>query len=102
MSVPLRIILVLPAGTAQRTVTRVGQSLLDPDEAWHSAAQLAAQQLRACVATDRGPAAALAHAPALTRLSESAEPTLEERKVAALEAIAEAARLWTQLNKPNE
>lgn len=67
----------------------------DPDDAWHSAAQRAAQHLRACGAADRGPAAPLAHAPALARLGESAEPTLEERKVAALEAIAEAARLWT-------
>lgn len=67
----------------------------DPDDTWHSAAQRAAQQLRACGAADRCPAAALAHSPALARLGESAEPTLEERKVAALEAIAEAARLWT-------
>ncbi|KAL6405413.1 hypothetical protein AUP68_11167 [Ilyonectria robusta] len=74
----------------------------DPDDAWHSAAQRAAQQLRACGAADRGAAAAPAHAPALARLGESAEPTLEERKVTALEAIAEAARLWTQLNKPDE
>ncbi|KAH8656770.1 hypothetical protein BGZ61DRAFT_540865 [Ilyonectria robusta] len=31
----------------------------DPDDAWHSAAQRAAQQLRACGAADRGPAAGL-------------------------------------------
>ncbi|KAI3570739.1 hypothetical protein IWW34DRAFT_812244 [Fusarium oxysporum f. sp. albedinis] len=51
----------------------------DPCDAWRSAAQRAAQQLRACSA-----------APA---------PALAPR---ALEAIAEAARLWTQLNKLDE
>jgi hypothetical protein len=51
----------------------------DPGDAWRSAAQRAAQQLRACgAAADRGP-----------------EMTLEERKVVALEAMADAARLWT-------
>ncbi|EGU73462.1 hypothetical protein FOXB_16028 [Fusarium oxysporum f. sp. conglutinans Fo5176] len=55
--------------------------------------QRAAQQLRACSA---------APAPALAPRGEADEKTLEERKVAALEAIAEAARLWTQLNKPDE
>ncbi|KAI8399962.1 hypothetical protein FOFC_18781, partial [Fusarium oxysporum] len=48
--------------------------------------QRAAQQLRACSA---------APAPALAPRGEADEKTLEERKVAALEAIAEAARLWT-------
>ncbi|KAM6505341.1 hypothetical protein FSOLCH5_014567 [Fusarium solani] len=65
----------------------------DPGDAWRSAAQRAAQQLRACSA---------APAPALAPRGEADEKTLEERKVAALEAIAEAARLWTQLNKLDE
>ncbi|KAI7772508.1 hypothetical protein LZL87_014322 [Fusarium oxysporum] len=65
----------------------------DPCDAWRSAAQRAAQQLRACSA---------APAPALAPRGEADGKTLEERKVAALEAIAEAARLWTQLNKLDE
>ncbi|KAI3571298.1 hypothetical protein IWW34DRAFT_639598 [Fusarium oxysporum f. sp. albedinis] len=65
----------------------------DPCNAWRSAAQRAAQQLRACSA---------APAPALAPRGEADGKTLEERKVAALEAIAEAARLWTQLNKLDE
>ncbi|SCO92697.1 uncharacterized protein FRV6_16825 [Fusarium oxysporum] len=65
----------------------------DPGDAWRSAAQRAAQQLRACSA---------APAPALAPRGEADGKTLEERKVAALEAIAEAARLWTQLNKLDE
>ena len=58
----------------------------DPGDAWRSAAQRAAQQLRACSA---------APAPALAPRGEADEKTLEQRKVAALEGIAEAARLWT-------
>ncbi|KAH6881075.1 hypothetical protein B0T10DRAFT_411258 [Thelonectria olida] len=75
----------------------------DPGDGWRSAAQRAAQQLRACgAAVNHSPAGAQACAPALAPRGEAGEITLEERKVAALEVIAEAARLWTQLNKPDE
>ncbi|KAL6406018.1 hypothetical protein AUP68_10576 [Ilyonectria robusta] len=75
----------------------------DPGDGWRSAAQRAAQQLRGCgAAINHSPAAAQACAPALAPRGEAGEMTLEERKVAALEVIAEAARLWTQFNKPDE
>lgn len=68
----------------------------DPGDGWRSAAQRAAQQLRGCgAAINHSPAAAQACAPALAPRGEAGEMTLEERKVAALEVIAEAARLWT-------
>lgn len=64
-------------------------------EDWRSAAQRAAQQLRACgSASYRGRDVGAAQAPALAHRGEAGEATLEERKVAALEAIADAARLW--------
>ncbi|KAG6990668.1 hypothetical protein FocnCong_v020520 [Fusarium oxysporum f. sp. conglutinans] len=97
MSAPPRTILVPLAGPAQRMVIPVGLSLLVQSllilAMPGAPPQRAAQQLRACSA---------APAPALAPRGEADEKTLEERKVAALEAIAEAARLWTQLNKPDE
>ncbi|KAH7183749.1 hypothetical protein BKA60DRAFT_603001 [Fusarium oxysporum] len=63
----------------------------------------AAQQLLGCSASvGRSPAAAQVHTPALAPPSKVGQMTIEERKVVALEAIAEAARLWVKLNKSNE
>ncbi|RYC79707.1 hypothetical protein BFJ63_vAg17411 [Fusarium oxysporum f. sp. narcissi] len=73
----------------------------DPDDAWRTAAQRAAQQLRACGSGAALPAAP-GPAPALASFGEIAEKSPEERKIMALETIAEAARLWIQLNKPDE
>ncbi|KAM6513831.1 hypothetical protein FALCPG4_015043 [Fusarium falciforme] len=121
MNVPPRTILVLRAGTAQRTLTRANRSLLvllvlsvsfwelnrqlkranaDPDDAWRTAAQRASQQLRACGSGAALPATP-GPAPALASFGEIAEKSPEERKIMALETIAEAARLWI-LNKPDE
>ncbi|KAM6513830.1 hypothetical protein FALCPG4_015043 [Fusarium falciforme] len=114
MNVPPRTILVLRAGTAQRTLTRANRSLLvllvlsvsfwelnrqlkranaDPDDAWRTAAQRASQQLRACGSGAALPATP-GPAPALASFGEIAEKSPEERKIMALETIAEAARLW--------
>ncbi|KAH6951114.1 hypothetical protein BKA56DRAFT_606079 [Ilyonectria sp. MPI-CAGE-AT-0026] len=65
----------------------------DPDDIWRTAAQRAAQQLRAC-GSGAAPAAAPGPAPALASCGEIAEKSLEERRIMALETIAEAARLW--------
>lgn len=65
----------------------------DPDDAWRTAAQRAAQQLRACGSGAALPAAP-GSAPALASFGEKAEKSPEERKTMALETIAEAARLW--------
>ncbi|KAM6504647.1 hypothetical protein FSOLCH5_015382 [Fusarium solani] len=73
----------------------------DPDDAWRTAAQRAAQQLRACGSGAALPATP-GPAPALASFGEIAEKSPEERKIMALETIAEAARLWIQLNKPDE
>ncbi|KAI3572394.1 hypothetical protein IWW34DRAFT_637523 [Fusarium oxysporum f. sp. albedinis] len=73
----------------------------DPDDAWRTAAQRAAQQLRACGSGAALPAAP-GPAPALASFGEIVEKSPEERKIMALETIAEAARLWIQLNKPDE
>ncbi|KAG7422005.1 hypothetical protein Forpe1208_v000012 [Fusarium oxysporum f. sp. rapae] len=55
----------------------------------------AAQQLSGCSASaERSPAAAQDHTPALAPRSKVGQMTIEERKVVALEAIAEAARFW--------
>ncbi|KAH8707324.1 hypothetical protein HC256_001549 [Beauveria bassiana] len=68
-----------------------------PDDAWRNAAQYAAQQLRACGAA---PSAAALSVPAIASRAESPEKTFKERKTLALEALADAARLWIRLNKP--
>ncbi|KFA56717.1 hypothetical protein S40293_11411 [Stachybotrys chartarum IBT 40293] len=76
----------------------------DPDDAWRTAAQRAAQQLRACgsgMALPAAPPAAPGPAPPLASFGEVAEKSLEERKVMALETIAGAARLWV-LNQLDE
>ncbi|KAM6504689.1 hypothetical protein FSOLCH5_015190 [Fusarium solani] len=65
----------------------------DPDDAWRTAAQRAAQQLRACGSGAALPATP-GPAPALASFGEIAEKSPEERKIMALETIAEAARLW--------
>ena len=65
----------------------------DPNDAWRSAAQRAAQQLRACSAAP-SPVVPASAPPALAARDEAAEKTLEERKAAALETIADVARLW--------
>ena len=70
----------------------------DPDEAWRTAAQNAAQQLRAFSAA---PASGVLPALALASHGEAAEKTCEERKLLALETIAEAARLWI-VSEPSE
>ncbi|KAJ3455041.1 hypothetical protein MRS44_013641 [Fusarium solani] len=72
----------------------------DPDDAWRTAAQRASQQLRACGSGAALPATP-GPAPALASFGEIAEKSPEERKIMALETIAEAARLWI-LNKPDE
>ncbi|KAM4061014.1 hypothetical protein HRG_012938 [Hirsutella rhossiliensis] len=59
----------------------------EPDDTWRIAAQRAAQQLRACGGS-AAPSTASGPAPALAP---------EERKLMALETIAEAARLWIVL-----
>ncbi|EXU95783.1 hypothetical protein X797_011134 [Metarhizium robertsii] len=95
----------VPAGAvaAVRTFWRLNRQIKDtngdPDDAWQTAAQNAAQQLRAF-----GVAAASGAVPALALAShgEAAEKTCEERKLLALETIAEAARLWIRLNKPED
>ena len=69
----------------------------DPDGAWRTAAQRAAQQLRAWGNGAASPATP-AQVPALASFGEVAEKGLEERKVIALEtiaeAVAEAVKLW--------
>ncbi|EEU38480.1 uncharacterized protein NECHADRAFT_88566 [Fusarium vanettenii 77-13-4] len=72
----------------------------DADDAWRTAAQRASQQLRACGGGAALPATP-GPAPALASFGEIAEKSPEERKIMALETIAEAARLWI-LNKPDE
>ncbi|KAF5132948.1 hypothetical protein E5D57_003570 [Metarhizium anisopliae] len=97
--------ITVPAGAvaAVRTFWRLNRQIKDtngdPDDAWQTAAQNAAQQLRAF-----GVAAASGAVPALALAShgEAAEKTCEERKLLALETIAEAARLWIRLNKPED
>ncbi|KAH7180251.1 hypothetical protein DER46DRAFT_640453 [Fusarium sp. MPI-SDFR-AT-0072] len=51
---------------------------------------------------ERSPAAAQDHTPALAPRSKVGQMTIEERKVVALEAIAEAARFWVKLNESNK
>lgn len=65
----------------------------EPDDAWRAAAQRASQQLRAC-GSGAVPSTTPRPAPALASFGEVAERSLEERKLSALETIAEAARLW--------
>ncbi|KAF1731212.1 hypothetical protein CRV24_000286 [Beauveria bassiana] len=77
--------------------TRPTPSKVTPDDAWRNAAQYAAQQLRACGAA---PSAAALSVPAIASRAESPEKTFKERKTLALEALADAARLWIRLNKP--
>ncbi|KAM6513213.1 hypothetical protein FALCPG4_015670 [Fusarium falciforme] len=84
-----------------KTEERVKEDAMEEaKEEAKTAAQRAAQQLRAC-----GSGAALPAtpglAPVLASFGEIAEKSPEERKIMALETIAEAARLWI-LNKPDE
>ncbi|KAH7118486.1 hypothetical protein EDB81DRAFT_848167 [Dactylonectria macrodidyma] len=72
----------------------------DLDDAWRTPAQRAAQQLRACGSGTALPAIP-GPAPALASFGEIAEKSPEERKIMALETIAEGARLWI-LSKPGE
>ncbi|XP_044724207.1 uncharacterized protein HRG_02103 [Hirsutella rhossiliensis] len=84
MNVPPRTIPVLRAGTAQRTLTRAGQSLLGlllPEQ--HNSYVLAVVVRL------------------LLPLQDQLRFGPEERKLMALETIAEAARLWI-LNKPED
>jgi hypothetical protein len=68
---------------------------IEPSDDWSCTAHRAAQQLRGCSAgVEPSPAAARVHTPALAPRSKFRQMTIEERKVVALEAIAEAARLW--------
>ncbi|KAM9873609.1 hypothetical protein VDGL01_12318 [Verticillium dahliae] len=73
----------------------------EPDEAWRAAAQRAAQQLRACGSGAVSPGTPRP-APALASFGEVASRSFEESKLIALETIADAARLWIQLNQPDE
>lgn len=68
----------------------------DPDDAGRTAAQNAAQQLRAF---GGAPSSAVAPAVALSSHGGAAK-TCEERKLLALETVAEAARLWIA-SEPN-
>ncbi|KID96595.1 hypothetical protein MAJ_07434, partial [Metarhizium majus ARSEF 297] len=114
MNVPLIIILVPLAGAAQDMAMLVPAGAVagvlafwqltrqikdtngDPDDAGRTAAQNAAQQLRAF-----GGAPASAVAPAVALASHGgAAKTCEERKLLALETIAEVARLWI-VSEPN-
>ncbi|KAH8654900.1 hypothetical protein BGZ61DRAFT_289695, partial [Ilyonectria robusta] len=63
----------------------------DTGNGWRSAAQRTAQQLHTCSAAVEP---SQARTPALAPRGKAGEMTLEERKVAVLEAITEAARLW--------
>lgn len=75
----------------------------EPDDDWRAAAQRAAQQLRACSASaECSLSVPQIRPPALARYNEVDEMTPEERKIIALEAIAEAVRIWVQLNKLDE
>ncbi|KAH8720271.1 hypothetical protein HC256_000669 [Beauveria bassiana] len=93
----------VPAGAvaAVRAFWRLNRQIRDtngqPDDAWRNAAQYAAQQLRACSTI---PSAAALSVPAIASRADSPEKTFEERKTLALEALADAARLWIRLNKP--
>ncbi|KAH7303342.1 hypothetical protein B0I35DRAFT_517371 [Stachybotrys elegans] len=73
----------------------------EPGEVWRAAAQRAAQQLRAC-GSGAAPPPTPRPAPALASFGEVADGSFEERKLVALETIARAARLWIQLNQPDE
>lgn len=67
----------------------------DAGDAWRAAARRAAQQLRACgSASDRQRESMEEFPPPSAHRGEDLNHTLEERKVVALEAIADAARLW--------
>lgn len=87
----------MPAGAiaAVRVFWRLNRQIRDtngqPDDAWRNAAQYAAQQLRACGAA---PSAAALSVPAIASRADSPEKTFKERKTLALEALADAARLW--------
>ncbi|KAM3452777.1 hypothetical protein MY8738_009054 [Beauveria namnaoensis] len=78
-------------------VTVSAGAIAAPDDAWRNAAQYAAQQLRACGAA---PSAAALSVPAVASRADSPEKSFKERKTLALEALADAARLWIRLNKP--
>ncbi|KAL5611329.1 hypothetical protein FOBRF1_007446 [Fusarium oxysporum] len=68
---------------------------IESSDDWSGAAHGAAQQLSGCSASaEHSPAAAQDHTPALAPRSKVGQMTIEERKVVALEAIAEAARFW--------
>ncbi|EWZ28001.1 uncharacterized protein FOBCDRAFT_251695 [Fusarium oxysporum Fo47] len=78
---------------------------IESSDDWGCAAHREAQQLRGCsTGVKRSPAATQVYtpAPAPAPHSKVGEMTIEERKVVALEAIAEAARLWVKLNNPNK
>ncbi|UNI16749.1 hypothetical protein JDV02_003157 [Purpureocillium takamizusanense] len=64
----------------------------DPDDAWRAAAQRAAQELRAYSVAPHVPA--LPPALAAASHGDDSERNYMERKILALETIAEAARLW--------
>ncbi|KAM3537763.1 hypothetical protein ARSEF1564_009318, partial [Beauveria bassiana] len=87
----------VPAGAiaAVHVFWRLNRQIRDtngqPDDAWRNAAQYAAQQLRACGAA---PSAAALSVPAIASRADSPEKTFKERKTLALEALADAARLW--------
>ncbi|KAJ6436541.1 hypothetical protein O9K51_10907 [Purpureocillium lavendulum] len=69
----------------------------DPDDAWRAAAQRVAQELRAYSAAPQAPA--LPPALAAPSYGDGVERTYKERKILALETIAEAARLWIILDE---
>ncbi len=90
--------LQVPQGAvaAVRTFWRLNREIReassDPDDAWRAAAQRAAQELRAYSAAP--PVLALPPALAAPSYGDGVERTYKERKILALETIAEAARLW--------
>lgn len=90
--------LQVPQGAvaAVRTFWRLNREIReassDPDDAWRAAAQRAAQELRAYSAAPQVPA--LPPALAAPSYGDGVERTYKERKILALETIAEAARRW--------
>ncbi|KAK2685965.1 hypothetical protein QWA68_016080 [Fusarium oxysporum] len=76
---------------------------IESSDDWNCAAHREIQQLRGCnTGIKCSPAAAQIYTPAPAPRSKAGEMTIEERKVVALEAIDETARLWVKLNYLNK
>ncbi|KAF5133815.1 hypothetical protein E5D57_004442 [Metarhizium anisopliae] len=106
---PSKITVPLGARAAVRAFWDLNRQLcgadVHPDDPWRAAAQRAAQQLRAWGNGVASPAIP-AQVPALASFGEVAEKGLEERKVIALEtiaeALAEAVKFWILTQRDEE